>query len=539
MDRKLIQSARRHRDRESGAVCRDPAGRLRLCLCYPNTYYLGMSNLGFQGVYWGFNQQPQVACDRAFLPAATALPRYRQTGTPIVGIETGRPLREFHAVGFSVNFELDYAHVPLMLQLSGIAPLAGQRAGTEPLVILGGPAPTYNPEPLAPFADLVVIGEAEEMLAPISALLAQWALEGTLSREALLDRLAQVPGCYVPSRYRVEYHPDGNVARVAPQSGAKQRVRRLWVRDLDEWPACTRIFTPDTEFGRMFLLELSRGCARGCRFCVASYCYRPVRRRSLPVLLDLAREGLQHRDTVGLLAAAVSDYPQVDELCEGILAMGGKVSFASLRADTLTPRMMRCLQASGVRTITLAPEAGTDALRRTLNKGISEQQYVEAVRLAYAHGVRTLKLYFIVGLPGETMAEVEAIPDLVLRLRAAAPFPHLTVGAGALVPKPGTPWEREAMLPPTEVKNRLARIRSGLAQVGGTSLAFEGANWSFLQGALARGDRRQAPVILQAAQDPGRYSAWLQAFRDAGLDPAWYALRGRPENEVLPWGHVG
>ncbi len=538
MDRKLIEAARRPLATETGAVCKDPAGRLRFCLCYPNSYYLGMSNLGFQGVYWLLNQQDRVACDRAFLPRE--IDRYRSTGTPVVGIETGRPLRDFHAVGFSLNFELDYAHVPLMLALSGLPPRAADRAENEPLVVLGGPAPTYNPEPLADFADVVLIGEAEEAVGPLSAELAAWALDATAGKGDLLERLAQLPGCYVPSLYRPQHHSDGTLAGLEPAAGAPARIGRLWTRDLDAWPTCSRILTPDTEFGRMFLLELSRGCGRGCRFCVASYCYRPVRRRSLGLLLDLARQGLAQRDTIGLLAAAVTDYPQIGELCEGILAMGGKASFASVRADSLTPEIIRCMQASGTRTVTLAPEAGNDRLRQAINKVVGEEQYLAAARLAWEHGIRTLKLYFIVGLPGETDEDVADIAAFVRRVREVAPVPEITVGAGALVPKPGTPFQRAAMLPPQETKRRLQLLRRQLHGERGVSFAFEGANWSFLQGALARGDRRLGEVIGRAAEsNPGSYGTWPAAFRQAGLDPAWYAVRERAENEMLPWGHVG
>ena len=539
MDRKLHQAAQLHLQSETGAVRKDPSGRLRICLCYPNTYYLGMSNLGYQGVYWLLNQQPWAACDRAFLPERSQLARYQATRTPVIGLETGLPLRDFHVLGFSLNFELDYAHLPLMLSLSGVPPLASARADPDPLVILGGPAPSYNPEPLAAFADAVVVGEAEEVIAPLTQILCAWALEGRLSRAALLAELSRLRGCYVPSRYAVSYHGDGTVQAVTPQPPAPAHVPRLWPRHLDAWPTCSRLLTPHTEFGRMFLLELSRGCGRGCRFCVASYCYRPPRRRSLGLLLDLAAQGLAQRDTIGLLAAAVSDYPQVEQLCAGIVAAGGKVSLASLRADTLTPGLMRSLQASGVRTLTLAPEAGTDRLRLGMGKDISDQHYLEAARLAYQHGVRTLKLYFMVGLPGETDEDVDAIADFVRRLQAQAPFPRLTVAAGALVPKPGTPFQREAMLAPQAVRARLAHLRAHLAGTRGVSFAFEGANWSFLQGALARGDRRLAPVIMAAAADPARAGTWSRAFAQGGLDPAWYALRPRPQDELLPWQHVG
>jgi len=537
MDRRLLQAARAPLASEIGALHVNPAGRLRTCLCYPNTYHLGMSNLGYQQVYWLLNQHPRVACDRAFLPEPRLLPRYRTTRTPIVGLETGRPLRDFPVLGFSLNFELDYPHLPLMLSLSGVPPLAADRSPADPLVILGGPAPSYNPEPLADFADLVLIGEAEEAIAPLADLLAAWALDGALSRAELLERLSAQPGCYVPTRYRVSYGEDGQPA-VAPLPGAQPHVPRLWTRDLDAWPVCSRLLTPATEFGHLFLLELSRGCGHGCRFCVASYCYRPPRRRSLPLLLELARQGLAHRDTVGLLAAAVSDYPQLDQLCSGIISAGGKVTLASLRADCLTPGLMRCLEASGTHSLTLAPEAGTDRLRMVIHKGIGEEDYLRAARLAYQHGVRALKLYFIIGLPTETDEDVAAIPDFVRRLRAAAPL-ALTVSAGPLVPKPGTPFQREAMLPPAQVRARLARIRSALAREPYVDLAFESPTWSFLQGALARGDRRLAPVLLAASQDPGRSAAWLAAFRQHGLDPAWYALRPRPPHEPLPWQHLG
>jgi radical SAM superfamily enzyme YgiQ (UPF0313 family) len=368
------------------------------------------------------------------------------------------------------------------------------------------------------------------MLAPLVT-----ALQ-TAPRVEALQRLGDISGVYVPARYRASYR-DGVQALAA--DGAPAQVSRAVVRDLDAWPTHSRVLTDETEFGRMFLMEISRGCGRGCSFCAADRIYRPVRLRSRGPLLDTAREGLKHRDTVGLVAAAVSDYPRIEDLCHSILAEGSRVAVASLRADSATPELIAALAASKVQTITLAPEAATERLRRAVHKSIGDAHYLTTARLAAEHDIRRLRLYFMVGLPTESDDDVRAIPGFVRTLQRETGMSRVTVSAGPFVPKPHTPLERAPMLPIAETRRRMGIIRRGLAAEPWAELVLESPNEAFIQAALSRGDRRIGEVVCRVAETRGGFGDWIAAFRDEGLDPEWFALRERMREEPLPWGHIG
>jgi radical SAM superfamily enzyme YgiQ (UPF0313 family) len=532
MTNPLVERARRHLSRETGAIVKGRDDALRVALVYPNTYYVGMSNLGMHTVYHLLNARPDVACERAFMPDPG--PEFTDRALPLVTVEKQSTLDRFDVVGFSLSFELDYINLVDALRRARLPLLARDRTHRHPLVIAGGPCAGFNPEPLADIVDAFVVGEAEPVVDRMAA-----ALIDAEDRADAVQRLQALRGLYVPSAYQAEYSDDGPFARLTPSKGAPKSIRRGQVKDLDRWPTHSRVLTPDTEFGNMFLIEISRGCAHACRFCVASPCYRPFRHRSAKHILDVAAKHVEQRRTVGLLAAAVSDHPELNRIVRGLRDMKARISLSSIRADGASTTLVEALGASGARSITLAPEAGTERLRRRLRKGISEEQYMAAARLAAANGIRRLRLYFMVGLPGETDADVDAIPRLVHRLKRDAGMVHVTASVSAFVPKPQTAFEREPMAPVREIEGKLKTLRSALRVEPGVNMTAESANWSFIQAALARGDRRLGAVLARACEDGGSLAAWRGAFAAERLDPAAFASRPRADDEPLPWSHIG
>jgi len=508
-----IAAARRLLESESGAIIRDWGGRVPVVLAYPNSYAVGMSSLAVHGLYGWLNDLPGVVCERSF----ASLERRASPRDEPMTLESQRPLREAAVVAFSVSFEPDYFHVIAMLHAAGIPPRAAERDDGDPLVILGGPAVSANPEPLASLADAVVIGEAEELLPDVIAPVRDgWGQE----RRATLEALARIPGVYVPL-----LHDGGPIPR---------RV----LANLDAYPLATRIVSPHAEFGDMHLIEISRGCGHGCRFCLAGYWYRPIRERSLDVVLDLAREGLRRtwdaEPKIGLVAAAVSDYGPIDDLVGALRGMGAALSASSLRVNPLSPTLVRALAASGARTITFAPEAGSERLRRAISKGINHDDIMAAVRLAAAEGFETLKLYFMVGLPGESDEDVAAMIDLVREIKETFPR-NVVANVTPFVPKAHTPFARHAMASDEALRGRLARIA---AETAALRVAFraEGVDDARWQGVLARGDRRLGEALLDAAKPTPKALARTLARR--GIDPEEY-LSERAPDEALPWDFIG
>jgi len=528
----LAERARWHLTRETGAVIKDHGTGLRVALVYPNTYYVGMSNLGVHAIYHLLNARPDVVCERAFAPDRGHVPRDRNV--PLVTIESQSPLERFDVIAFSLSFELDYVNAVDALRRARVPVFARDRGKRHPLVIAGGACAAFNPEPMADVVDAFVVGEAEPVLERVVG-----ALVAAQDRADALERLQAIRGVYVPSSYAAEYSPQGAFARLVPAKGAARRITRVHATDLDRWPTHSRIVAADTEFGNMFLVEISRGCAHACKFCVASPCYRPFRQRSTKHVLEVAAQGLKHRRTIGLVAAAVCDYPHLDRLVRGLREMKARISVSSLRADGAGTAIVEALGAGGARSITFAPEAGTEKLRRRLRKSITEEQYLAAARLAAANGIRRLRLYFMLGLPGETEADVEAIPRLVHRLKRDADMAQVTASISAFVPKPHTAFERQPMAPVRYVQAKLKAIRSLLYLEPGVSMTAESANWSFIQAALARGDRRLGAVIVRASEGGGSLAAWREAFAGEGLDAEYFASRPRDDDEPLPWAHIG
>jgi radical SAM superfamily enzyme YgiQ (UPF0313 family) len=507
------------------------AGSFRIALAYPNLYFVGMSNLGFQGVFGLLNAHPDVLCERAFLPDDADAFELRRSGQPLVSFESGSDLRGFDALAFSVSFENDYLHVLKMLRMAGIPLRAAQRTQRDPVVILGGAAAFLNPEPLAPFADVVAVGEGEALVPKLLE-----ALLGAAGPRQGIRTLKEQDGFYVPSRYLVRYHQDGSIAAYdGPGAVLRQRG----------WPGRmplpqSLILTPHTEMSMKFLVEISRGCPCMCRFCWAGYNYLPVRGVPRSEIVARARAVRAFTSKIGLVSTAVCDHPEIEGIVDDLAGLGYEVSVASLRLDDLTPGFVFKLVDTGVQGLTLAPECGSDRMRRILNKQFSNAEILERADWIFEQGIRNLKLYYMVGLPWEEHADVEAIVSLTGEIRERL----LAVGRGRgqvgrlhpsvnpFVPKPGTPYQWLPMEDPKETDRKLQYLRKAFARMPNVDAILKSARTGVAQSILALADRRVADALEHAALND---VPLVRGMKAVGLDPAFYLFRGRARDEVLPW----
>lgn len=534
----LVQYHRALLAGEQGSVRKDPGGRLNVALIYPNTYGVGMANLGLATVYRIINGRADALCERAFLPDRQAAALYQKTGAPLLTLESSRPLAGFDLVLATLSFENDAPHLATMLDLAGLGLEARQRSG--PLVVAGGVVPMLNPEPLAGLVDAFLLGEAEVVLEPFLEALLEL---GLLPRTEALTRLAQrVAGFYAPSLYQPGYHPDGTLKSFAPLADVPERVAAPKYQGPAAGLARSVFHASGPQFGDMALIEVGRGCGHACRFCAAGHLYRPPRLGQGADFLEAAGQAARQWGRVGLVSAAVSDIEGLDELAGRVLQEGGKLSVSSLRADRLGPDLVAALAQSRHQTVALAPEAGSMRLRRVINKHLSEDELLHAAELLILGGVPNLKLYFMVGLPSETDEDVNELIGLARRLRqqvvsAASARGHLgqvTVSLNGFVPKPWTPFQWEPMAPLTLIKARMARVQKELKPLANLKVTCDVPKHAQVQAALARGDRRLGPLIAGLAHglDPRR------AFAQAGLEPDFYAARRREHSELLPWDFI-
>jgi radical SAM superfamily enzyme YgiQ (UPF0313 family) len=524
--------------KETGYIIKPHGGRLRIALAFPNTYWVGMSNLGFQTMYRLFNEQPDIVCERVFLPPKQELADMVASKTPIVTLESQTPVSEFDVFAFSVSFEWDYVNVLTLLRLAGIPRYATERHERHPLIVIGGAVTFVNPEPLAPFADVIAAGEGEE-LAPVM----QSAFRQAAGRPELLRLLAKARGFYVPSFYEPQYAADGSLAgySTVPGVDAPMPVRKAAVRTTDALdPPATTIFTPETEFGSRFLVEVVRGCANLCRFCWAGYNYLPVRAFPADRILELAEQARAHSNRTGLVSIALCDHPEIDRILARLLELGYMISPASLRLDDLTPSIVGMLRASGERSITIAPEAGSDRLRRVINKTVTNDEILDRAELIFASGIENLKLYFMIGLPTETDEDLVAIRDLTLQLRErmlthARPrgqIGRIVGSVNPLVPKPGTAYQWIPMEDPKVIDRKIKRLRTLMSGIDNVYFNIKSERHSYYQALLSLGDRRVAPAI-EAAERNGQN--WRAAVEEAGVDGDFFVFRDRASDAMLPW----
>ncbi len=500
-----------------------------------------MGNLGYQAVFRLLATLPGVLCERLVLEPA---------GAPS-SLESGRAAAAFDILAFSLSFESDYPNVVRMLERAGIPPRAADRRHSGwpwPLLLAGGPATFLNPEPMAPFFDLFLIGEAEEMLVEAFAGADRWR---DLRAEALLERIAAVEGAYRPDRYRVDYAASGEITGIVALEGAPERVRRRYVADLDRRPARTAVVAPEAVFGDYFLVEASRGCEWGCRFCAAGFMYRPVRHRAAASVAADALAGLKEAGTIGLVGAEIASHPAIANTCERIVAAGGRVSPSSLKADMVSARLAAAIAAGGTKAVTVAPEAGSERMRRVINKNLSEEEILRAADWMVGQGgVEVLKLYFMCGLPLEEAADLDAIVDLTAAVRerlvaggrARGRVGRIRVAINPFVPKPWTPFQWDAMAEVGELRRRLGRLRRGLGRLPNVEVETESPREAYLQTLLSRGDRRVAPIIEGLARNPRRWwkvLAELRGSRDwEPPDPDFFVTRQWPADAVFPWDFI-
>lgn len=516
---------------------RYPLGtRAPMALIYPNSYFVGMSNLGLHIVYDILNRRPDTACERVFLPDRQELARYESTKTPLMSVENQTPLYDFPLLAFVVSFEMDYFNIVKMLELGKVKLRASERGERDAIIIAGGPCATFNPEPLSEVIDAFIIGEGEVIMPAFMDAYYGAKADGC-SRAEILQRLATVPGVYVPSLYEHSYDAAGRLTAITPCSGAPTRVTRQWVRDLDEYPAHTVVLTDNTEFN-FYLIETARGCGRHCRFCMAGYAFRRPRNRSLAVINAEVQAALEYKKRIGLMGAAISDYPEINELCQDILGEGLSMSVASFRADSVTRELVDALAASGLKTLTMAPEAGSSRMRAVINKGIEEQHLFNSIDLGIAAGIRNFRLYIMVGLPFETEEDVVAIVDLAERLKdymeEHGAKGTLTLSVNPFIPKPFTPFQWQPMADKKYVERAFKTLTQNLRKRKQIIVNVESPKEAYIQGVLARGDRRVAAAFMRACELGGS-KAFKRAMKECGLDASDYLYRERAEDELFPW----
>ncbi len=535
---------------------------LHFAFCFPDTYDVAMSHLGMKILYAVINQQPWSLCERVCMPWVDMMALMQEENVPLFSLENRRALNEFDVVGFTLQYEMSYTNILAMLKLGNIPLKNANRKQDDPIVVAGGPC-AFNPEPLADFIDAFMVGDGEEQIVELNAVIRDWKKSGE-PREACLKKLAAVRGVYVPSLYDVTYNEDGTIASFAPNCPeAPEKVVKAIVTDLDKAFFPTEIPVPYTEIIHdRIMLEIMRGCTRGCRFCEAGMLYRPVRERSLEHLVELAEklEGATGYEEISLSSLSSGDYTCLPELIRELMKRLNEkrvsISLPSLRIDSVLKESLEETQKTRKTSLTFAPEAGTQRLRDVINKGVTEEDLIEKVNDAFQGGWSSVKLYFMMGLPTETYDDLDGIADLARKVVSAyfavpkeqrAKGLRVTCSASVFVPKPFTPFQWEPQDTLDVVQGKQLHLRDTLRKVKGVNFNYHESGLSFLEACFARGDRRMGQVLLSAFEkgcmldgwtEYFKYDAWMDAFKECGIDPAFYAYRRREKDEILPWDFI-
>jgi radical SAM family uncharacterized protein len=524
MSRKLKEKIDYLLSKEKGTVYKDPGGKINIALVYPNTYHVGMSNLGFQGIYGLLNGMDDVVCERVFLPEDEDMEEYLRTDTELFSLESKRSLNRFDVVAFSLSFENDYPNVLKILRLSRIPFRSSERNSHSPLVIMGGVCTFFNPEPVADFFDICFIGEAEEMLPEFLDV-----YKSASDRKELLKKSLGIEGLYVPQFYSISYHSEGKISGRFRSEAAPEIIKRRSLKDITSSGIKTAIVTHETEFSDMYLIEAMRGCPWSCRFCVAGHIYNPFRKKALQALENEIKLALAETKRIGIIGPSLSDYPDIKEVLK---IPGVDFSITSLRASAKSAELVGLLK--GHKSISIAPEAGTERLRRVINKKVTEEDIFQTSELIFAEGIETLRLYFMVGLPTETREDIIGIVNLVKKIRDTAPKGNITLSISTFVPKPFTPFQWHSMEKPIEVKERLKIIKKSLLPLKGIKVFHDVPKYAYMQGFFAQGDRR----VSKALEEILKFQDWRKAAEASGIKEDFYIFREKDSNEILPWDFI-
>ena len=519
---------------EKGAIRKNWKGMVRVAAVYPNTYHVGMSNLGFQSVYHILNRMDHIVCERVFLPDPS-----KKAPKPPLSVESGRMLYEFDLIAFSVSFESDYLNILTILDMAQIPLLSMERDNSHPFVMAGGVACFLNPEPISPFMDFFLLGEGE-------ALLPEFFKKFDPSKDKksfLLDMAKMIKGLYVPGFYKPTYNYDGTLKEFYPVFDIPEKIDRVYVKDVSRLETCTRIFTKDTAFKGTYLIETERGCPHGCRFCSAGFVYRPPRFRDFEFLKNQIISGGKITDKIGLVGTAVSDLPHIDKLCLEADMRGIRLSFSSLRADALSIELLETLKTSRVKTATIAPDAGSEKMRRVINKGISENDILKAAENLIYRGIPNLRLYFMVGLPLEEDEDILAIIDLCKKIkdrflsssRTKGRIGKITVSLNPFVPKPVTPFQWAYMDDIKNLKKKIKKIKDGTKRIANLNIFSDTPKQAYIQALLSRGDRKVGEFLLLARKNRGN---WSKTIKNSPVNTDFYVLRQRLAHELFPWDFI-
>ena len=554
-----VQKAPRYTGGEMNTIIKPwEEADLHFAFCFPDTYEVAMSHLGMKILYGAINLQPRQLCERVCMPWVDMMPLMKEENIPLFSLESRRPLKDFDVVGFTLQYEMSYTNILAMLDMGGIPLTRAERSDKDPIVVAGGPC-AFNPEPLADFIDAFMVGDGEEQIIELNQVISDWKKSGE-SRDALYRELTRVQGVYVPALYDVTYNEDGTLASMKPNCPeAPEKVLKAIIKDLDEAYYPTEIPVPYTEIIHdRIMLEIMRGCTRGCRFCQAGMLYRPVRERSLEHLVELAQklESATGYEEISLSSLSSGDYTCLAELIRELLKRLNEkhvsISLPSLRLDSVLKESLEATQKERKTSLTFAPEAGTQRLRDVINKGVTEEDLIEKVSDAFQGGWSSVKLYFMMGLPTETTEDLDGIADLARKVVDAyfavpkgqrAKGLRVTCSASVFVPKPFTPFQWEPQDTRDMVREKQQHLREVL-KIKGVNFNYHESDLSLMEACFARGDRRLGQVLRKAYEkgcmldgwtEHFKYDKWLEAFEESGLDPAFYAYRRREKDELLPW----